>query len=253
MARECIFCGGTKLTQEHIWPKWAALRMAHVGVVQHRSFAHEEGLTPVENEYPQKAYQQTARVACESCNNDWMSQLENAAKPYFETMLSGKGRAIHQHAQRTLAAWALKTTMVFVASKAKSKTAIPVADHTYLREHGEPSGDVHVLMVSYDGSNPGVCDSYGLEATLATDGSLRTIWGANTTFGTVGFHLFGSNVPRLFLPAEIKVPWVHQIWPVANDFIWTPRPCCNSLQLRAMIDGSLHQYSQATGMDIRIL
>jgi hypothetical protein len=240
------------VTQEHIWPDWAAERAAHVGALPHRSYGHLVGSDPIERDYPQMPYQQKARVVCGSCNTGWMSRLETAAKPYFETMLYGRGRLIHEQAQRTLSAWALKTCSVFVESQAKDKSVIPREDRFYLREHGQPSGNVYVLMAAYDGTHPAIGDSYGIDATTKDDGKLRSIWGANITFGRVAFHLFGSDVPQLLKAADMDVPWVHQLWPTAKAFAWTPTPCCNSRELRAMIDGSLHQYHQLTGMNVTI-
>lgn len=253
MARTCIFCGGTKMTREHIWPEWAAERAAHVGALQHRSHGHLIGSDPFDRVYEQMPYQQKARVVCQACNTGWMSQLENAAKPYFETMLHGRGRVIHEQAQRTLSAWAFKTCTVFVESQAKDKSVIPHEDRIYLREHRQPPGNVYVLMVAYDGTHPTIGDSYGIDATTRDDRKLRSIWGANITFGPVAFHVFGSDVPQLLRAADITVPSVHQIWPRAKPFSWTPTPCWNTQELRAMIDGSLQQYRQLTGMNITIL
>lgn len=252
MARSCIFCGGTNLTGEHIWPKWAAKKVAGAGAAEHRLFRHERGSEVMQVEYSQLPYEQIARVACAECNNRWMSDLEKAAQPYFETMLAGNGRAIHKLAQRTLAAWALKTTMVFVASQAKDGSAIPAKEYVYLRKTGEPSNDVNVLMLSYDGSHPAICDSYGIELGSTDDQAGKTAWGANLTFGGVAFHLFGSDMPRLLAPADIRVPWIHEIWPLSKPFTWTAQPCCNSPELEAMIDGSLRQYQRLTGMELEI-
>jgi len=67
----------------------------------------------------------TTGAVCASCNNGWMSDLEGRAKPMLETMLEGRGRALHQEGQRTLAAWALKTAIMVDTSTAPSDLSYP--------------------------------------------------------------------------------------------------------------------------------
>ncbi len=242
VARVCIFCGGTKMSAEHVWPQWAAKRVAYSGVHKVRSYAHLEGHQAVEHESDQRAYALKARVVCESCNNGWMSKIENAAKPYFETMLYARGRELHKEGQRTLAAWALKTSIVWTASYAKERSVIPTVDLSHLRDYGEPSSAMSVWIASYDGSHPAVADAYGIAANHKEDGTPYSIWATTVGFGPVAFHLFGSTVPGVTIES-IRLPaWVHRIWPIQKTFAWTPRPCCTDEQLKAWMDGVLQQF-----------
>lgn len=242
MARTCIFCGGTKMSAEHIWPQWAARRVAHTGVHAVRSYAHIEGQLPLEHQSDQRAYELKAKVVCEVCNNGWMSKIEEAAKPYFETMLSGRGREIHKQAQRTLATWALKTSIVWTASQAKQRSVVPAADLDHLRNHREPSANVSVWIVSYDGSHPAVADAYGIAANHKDDGTPYSIWATTVGFGPVAFHLFGSTVPGMGLESSRLAPWINPIWPIDKTFIWRTRPCCSNEELKAWMDGILRQF-----------
>ncbi len=49
---------------------------------------------------------------CATCNNGWMSMLENEAKPILESILDEKLKDIDAASQSTLACWAVKTAMV---------------------------------------------------------------------------------------------------------------------------------------------
>jgi len=42
----------------------------------------------------------TTNAICAACNNGWMSNLENQAKPLVEPMLHGRGRVFHRAHQR---------------------------------------------------------------------------------------------------------------------------------------------------------
>ena len=250
VARSCIFCDGTQMSLEHVWPRWAAKLVVDAGAVQHRSYAQFQGRDAVANTYNQPPFQQTAKVVCRDCNNGWMSRLEEAAKPYLETMLHGRGRVLCGPAQTTLAAWALKTSMVIVASQAKGEAVIPPADHRYLGEHGKPPSTVRVWIGAYVGTHPAVSDSYGIEARSATDGELRSIWGTTLTFGPISFHVFGSDLPDYPDSVRFKAPWLHQIWPTSKVFTWTRTPCCSDQQLHDWVDGSLRKLGQHHGMSM---
>lgn len=238
------------MSSEHIWPNWAAKLIADAGPMRYRSHAQFEGREAAENTYDKLPFEQTAKVVCGHCNNGWMSHLEEVAKPYFGTMLHGRGRHLYKPAQTTLASWALKTSMVIVASQAKDEAVIPRADHRYLREHGKPPAMVRVWIGAYAGTHPALSDSYGIEAVTAADGELRRIWGMTVTFGPVSFHVFGSDLPDVLNGVTFRAPWLHQIWPNSKPFTWTRTPCCNDRQLRDWVDGSLRQLGQFSGISM---
>jgi hypothetical protein len=86
--------------------------LAHEGPMRHVQQIFQEGRRFEEREYSKPAYSVTVGVVCERCNNTWMSELESRAKPYLEPMLHDHGRLLHEGGQRTLATWALKTSMM---------------------------------------------------------------------------------------------------------------------------------------------
>jgi hypothetical protein len=56
----------------------------------------------------------TVKYVCDSnCNNTWMADLEHRAKPYLLAMMRGLSITLDTAAQTLVAAWALKTAMVF--------------------------------------------------------------------------------------------------------------------------------------------
>ena len=52
------------------------------------------------------------RRVCESCNNDWMSRLENAAKRLLSPMIRGEAVSLDRNAQAIVARWSVKTAML---------------------------------------------------------------------------------------------------------------------------------------------
>ena len=53
---------------------------------------------------------------CQSCNNGWMSALEDAVKPFVGAMLHDLSITLTHENQRTIATWAAKTAMVLEAT-----------------------------------------------------------------------------------------------------------------------------------------
>ena len=82
MPKGCIFCGGAALTREHVWPAWFLKEHAKTPVVMERTGSRTVTL-------PMATLQLVLRRVCASCNNEWMSRLENAAKPLLSPVIRG--------------------------------------------------------------------------------------------------------------------------------------------------------------------
>ena len=52
------------------------------------------------------------RVVCASCNNGWMSDLQQEAKPHLLPLIKGETYLLHRNDQKTLAAWIAMFAMV---------------------------------------------------------------------------------------------------------------------------------------------
>lgn len=82
---------------------------------------------------------------CASCNNDWMSRLEDAVRFRLSRMIFGEPVAATEHDVEVLAAWAFKT-LVNAAFESHRRAAdlIPAELRDHLRERGTPPPDVAV-------------------------------------------------------------------------------------------------------------
>src|SRR5262245_15281157 len=86
--RRCIFCGGTLLTKEHVFPRWLRKHVQidvpynlHIGTFG----MHVDGKAiwgeRKDRRRPGDVRSQKLRVVCTACNNRWMSGLQLACKP----------------------------------------------------------------------------------------------------------------------------------------------------------------------------
>lgn len=111
----CIFCGAKQpLCDEHIFGDWIRnLGYTGEGVREiipmgdgSRSLIERGGL-----------FSKKLKIVCGTCNNEWMSRIEEAAKPLLVQMFNRPSQlriVLNTNDQLALARWAFKTTVVAV-------------------------------------------------------------------------------------------------------------------------------------------
>lgn len=90
----CIFCSGFGLSKEHIFSRWtyalvpAAPNSTHSRghAVSSRTNRHLFDKVDVED-YQGNLNTIRFRVVCKTCNNGWMSRLDNAVKPILTPLI----------------------------------------------------------------------------------------------------------------------------------------------------------------------
>jgi hypothetical protein len=110
-SRQCIFCLNQANTREHVWPKWIL-----AVVDQNRPYRFGLGNAPeiiISGEFK-------IRCVCGTCNNGWMSRMEDEVKLCLEPMLRGTMTPLTQSVQTRLSHWAVKIAMVVEAARPKS-------------------------------------------------------------------------------------------------------------------------------------
>lgn len=132
MPRECIFCGNTQLSGEHIFAEW--LRKITARVLPPTATARFVADTPrEEREWPGMSFPTTVRKVCHRCNNTWMSDLENDAKNVLVSLMFGREQVLTIHDQQRLALWCVKTAIVMNA--VRPVEGIPLAHARFIYEH----------------------------------------------------------------------------------------------------------------------
>ena len=105
--RGCIFCGASPVTKEDAWPVWLIEKVGRSRLIA--SMTGPNARAP----YSTNRIEQRAGCACRECNNGWMSDLERLTKSILGPMVDGSSTQVSGDAQLVLAAWMLKTLMVF--------------------------------------------------------------------------------------------------------------------------------------------
>jgi hypothetical protein len=125
MSTRCVFCGAEGgLTNEDVLPRWLlkALQDAPVtGTVVYRQSKGRPGDAPAVYSRPGKSLETKARAVCATCNNSWMSQIEQSVSAILPELVKGRRVLLPAGQQDALARWSVKTILML--------------QHTHKRSH----------------------------------------------------------------------------------------------------------------------
>jgi hypothetical protein len=134
--RFCIYCGGAGLTKEHLYADWLGehipSRVDMHGI--HFVIVNPQTTSESSRIWPGDTHARKIRRVCGVCNSGWMSQLQEATKPYLLPMLKGETTTISRRAQKTVSAWATMFTMTSeFLGNSDEFVAIPQSQRDYVR------------------------------------------------------------------------------------------------------------------------
>jgi hypothetical protein len=120
----CVFCRkDATLTAEHVLPQWIRPHVSDPGGRgTHTRTEIRVGEWVDERSFAAKPAALKVRSVCAACNNGWMSDLEDEAKPFLLSMINGHRRTYYRRGQCLIAMWLLKTALV---AGSKFEPALP--------------------------------------------------------------------------------------------------------------------------------
>jgi hypothetical protein len=112
---KCIFCDSMGITKEHMWADWLRKYIPRQLQNHATSFAkyHPDIIERAIVTRTGDPHSRRIKCVCGNCNNGWMSQIQESAKPYIIPLLRGIPVAFSRNSQTILATWI--TMMVMVA------------------------------------------------------------------------------------------------------------------------------------------
>lgn len=132
---DCVFCGARpKPSGEHVWPEWLKKVMppktGEKWTVRHGM--HRVGDDRV-IQFDIVPFTQTVNCVCVPCNNEWMNEIENDAKPYLTTIIQGRGRDLPPVGRKKIATWIALRVLILQYTHPKLITA-PRSQYEWLYE-----------------------------------------------------------------------------------------------------------------------
>lgn len=133
--RTCIFCGRGAKTREHAWPQWILNEFGS------RNIEAQRGNLPV-RAWRGPSASVTVKDVCGPCNQGWMSELERTTKPILLPLMQGRRATLGAVEQLTLAAWLVKTCMVFECTRPDNERFYSEEECRYLLQSAIPPPSV---------------------------------------------------------------------------------------------------------------
>ena len=155
MARTCIYCAAeTTMTGEHVFPNWIndLYPAAEVGETEVFNRLIAFGEPTVDRAYSKKDVASLrTKFVCASCNNGWMSALEDEARMVLIPLAKGERRTLSLHSQLVVATWAVKTFQIYETIWRRPPLS-SAADRTTVMRERRPSARSRVWALAYDGT-----------------------------------------------------------------------------------------------------
>jgi hypothetical protein len=232
----CIFCGSPNLTWEHVFPRWTHKYMPP------RQKGRVEAFNGVS--YPERSDTSTFRlpgqlrdwqVRCvcggphTSCNNGWMRQIEDAARPIMVPLILGQETRITPDQQQVIATWAVLKAIVGEYGHAQH-AATHHMQRKYLMHHSIPPTHGWAVWIGSFERDKWIAEWVVRPFLLLSErvaarrnGPEATYYNAHTTTQTLGkllIHVMHAPMPSLIEDWRFSFPTgasFFRIWP-AVDF-----------------------------------
>ena len=193
---QCPFCTESAKTNEDVWPLWL---IQLVGGTRPRTDIRNKrgGVARSWNDPRVKV------KVCKGCNNGWMSDLEQRAKPLIASMARGAACHIAPGEARVLAAWAVKAAMLFEYASSRDGLFYQQSDRAHLKENGEPPTGTAVWLGVAMRSSHHVVYAFGGEQQHAIPvlGAVRA-FNPTIVIGHLALQVLSLRFERSWLPVE---------------------------------------------------
>jgi hypothetical protein len=229
VTRNCIFCSGTPVTREHVFPQWkgAALARDPRGLPKPYKFERWsiEGDGPPSNRCAWSSagpLDFVTKCVCSACNNGWMSQVEDQVKPIVIPLIEGRRQTFDSAMQAKLGLWATMKTML-AAYAQRDVLVVPEFWRSSVFEDRKPPEGWIVLATSYRGRRPALFAVHRLklynreseEPSLDNQGMMLTV-----AIGYLAMKVIGVHRPGI----TNSTPELVQLWPASSHAVSWPPP-----------------------------
>ncbi|MBP2566974.1 hypothetical protein [Agrobacterium tumefaciens] len=227
----CMYCGNTNLSKEHIFPRWLqqyipppAYRGGHSTSIV-RSEGHVEIRFEKENRLGD-ILNKTVRSVCVTCNNEWMSALQNDAKPLIVDLIQRFHLPNSETERRIIAAWVVMTALSWEQLDKATSTS-NIKERSVLKQKIEPPENWFVFIGEFHGDMRS--KRIRRRAGLGHRENFPDIVSSHQTttfaFGKVAFAAYSSNNFTKLEPSDLEQEYgMVCIWPCYSPLLVSTSP-----------------------------
>lgn len=239
MARRCIFCGKTPVSNEHIYPEWLrslliydprGLPKSSLEQVSHRRIKQRQQSRRWMSDKP---FNHTIKSVCKTCNETWMSDIENSAIQYLSPMIRMRETSFDAEAQNIISRWIALRVMVFLSTTNHKIQIFQQWFEQFYRNKTIPP-TWNIWIGAYVGILPAYYESHGftyfpsfesnkLPTIIRRPGILINSTIGSLIYKVIGFteqvglshNSFGNSIVRIFPSPSSQIAW--PIGKIIND------------------------------------
>ena len=226
MARRCVFCGGSPVTQEHLWHRWGRRFATDPTFDRYLTRTDRTQRGTATNSWGGLPFSKRAGIACAACNSGWMSTLEANVSGILDPDRIAK-RPMTLAEQATLAVWATKMAIVFDVANPPDERLLSSTVARRFHAIRTPPGEAVIRLTAYGGEAPHFVDRRGLELdnTFDPDRGWRQVAAVAWTIGPFAFLYCSCTVPGVLGSIGLpEGPNYARLWPLGSTCRWRPEP-----------------------------
>lgn len=244
MTKTCVFCDSKgPLSREHVFGQWLSKTGIDLTPKPHyKSFLNQ---TP-QQIGKQPPFRQTVKNVCKSCNNGWMSRLEEIAQRVLAPIILDQSTTITVDDQPAIAMWTQKTALIamLVSSEEERQNGYGLPPKLYhdlykQRENLEPLQPSQFWIGKYSESQdspavrvvPMVVRRPNVPEPDMPEACLMTV-----IIGTLFLQclLFIDETITIEMSSDLNFP---QLWPSKYDIQWPSGQSFNNGKFIAVSNG----------------
>jgi hypothetical protein len=179
------------------------------------------------------------RCVCETCNNGWMSRLENRVKPIVLGLIEDKLKLIASGTQSMLTLWAVKNAMVYENLYPKRPRFYQDDERYQLCIDNAIPHRTSVWLAKCIGHPGAFCKARDLSGPLPQAMGECHTYATTMAFGSLALQVVSSHLPAT-VPLDTKItndlkpgPWndaTIRIWPASSQpRAWSPKVGLNGV------------------------
>lgn len=249
-AHKCVFCEVNNAnSREHFYSGWMhdLLPLGTKGT-SNGEFIEEHSKIGVVSKYekwvkPGELFTKKMKVVCVTCNNGWMSQLDEAAKQLLTPIIKGEYVTLDAASLEILARWA---TLKAIVSEhdAGSTDMTPIEDRKAFMNGGAIPDYFHIYLLSHSCASRIGYVRTSQAVSLTPDGPqpplngrLKNTQQISVILGSAMLHMNAARVDGFRIEDRLHMPKVaeRRIWPPdITPLSWPARPVLTCDQMREL-------------------
>ena len=222
--RFCIFCQSDGLSKEHFWPNWLKdyIDVSHSD--KHTSEVYSGNVKSKaelekKSKRPGNLITKKFRVVCTSCNNGWMSSLEEKAKPFILSAIENKKYTLNEDEILLFSKWVAMKVMV-AESNHDGTQVTPITDLKEFNTSNTIPSYYRIYIGRHDTGTKSAYYRHSCTLALTMDGPVCNMTGLERNTQSVSFligplfiFVYACREPDTYIWRDIKLNQMTCIFP----------------------------------------